>query len=67
MGGMWRRWCFCPVKKDGEKIDKINVDKEDVTERATYQKIKGYVKEMHGLNVHTKYIAEVKQKHGAHS
>lgn len=42
----------------------MNVDREDVTEKATYQKIKEYVKEKFGLNVHTKYIAEVKRKHG---
>lgn len=40
------------------------VDKEDVTEKATYQKIKDYVKQKYGFNVHTKYIAEVKRKHG---
>ena len=33
-------------------------------EKATYQKIKEYVKEKYGLNVHTKYIAEVKRRHG---
>lgn len=52
-------------KKDVERIDiEMTVDKEDVTEKATYQKIKEYVKEKYGLNVHTKYIAEVKRKHG---
>lgn len=52
-------------KKDVEKIDiEMTVDKEDVTEKATYKKIKEYVKEKYGLNVHTKYIAEVKRKHG---
>lgn len=52
-------------KKDVERIDiEMAVDKEDVTEKATYQKIKEYVKEKYGLNVHTKYIAEVKRKHG---
>ena len=51
-------------KKDVERIDiEMTVDKEDVTEKATYQKIKEYVKEKYGLNVHTKYIAEVKRKH----
>lgn len=42
----------------------MTVDREDVTEKATYQKIRDYVKEKYGLNVHTKYIAEVKRKHG---
>lgn len=52
-------------KKDVERIDiEMAVDKEDVTEKATYQKIKNYVKEKYGLNVHTKYIAEMKRKHG---
>lgn len=52
-------------KKDVERIDiEMTVDREDVTEKATYQKIKEYVKEKYGLNVHTKYIAEVKRKHG---
>lgn len=52
-------------KKDVERIDiEMNVDREDVTEKATYQKIKEYVKEKYGMNVHTKYIAEVKRKHG---
>lgn len=30
-------------------------------ERATYQKIKKYVKDKYGVNVHTSYIAQVKQ------
>lgn len=42
----------------------MTVDKGDVTEKATYQKIKEYMKEKYGLDVHTKYIAEVKRKHG---
>ena len=52
-------------KKDVERIDiEMTMDKEDVTENATYQMIREYVKEKYGLNVHTKYIAEVKRKHG---
>lgn len=52
-------------KKDVERIDiEMTVDRDDVTEKATYQKIKEYVKEKYGLNVHTKYILEVKRKHG---
>lgn len=47
-----------------KKIDiEMNVDREDVTENATYQKIKAYVKEKYRINVHMKYIAEVKRKH----
>lgn len=42
-------------KKDIERIDiEMTVDKEDVMEKATYQKIKEYVKEKYGLKVHTK-------------
>ena len=33
-------------------------------ERATYQKIKEYVKEKYGVNVHTSYIAQVKRMCG---
>ena len=52
-------------KKDVERIDiEMNVDKEDVTEKATYQKIKEYVKEKYGVNVHTSYIAQVKRMCG---
>ena len=33
-------------------------------EQATYPKIKAYVKEKHGLNVSTLYIAQIKDKCG---
>lgn len=33
-------------------------------ERATYQKIKAYVNEKYGVNVHTSYIAQVKRMCG---
>lgn len=33
-------------------------------EKVTYPKIKKYVKENYGVNVHTRYIAEVKRKCG---
>lgn len=33
-------------------------------EKATYQKIKDYVKEKYGVNVHTSYIAQVKRMCG---
>ena len=33
-------------------------------ERATYQKIKAYVKDKYGVNVHTSYIAQVKRMCG---
>lgn len=33
-------------------------------EKATYQKIKGYVKDKYGVNVHTAYIAQVKRMCG---
>lgn len=48
-----------------ERIDiEMTVDREDVTEKATYQKIKDYILERYGIKIHTKYIAEVKRKHG---
>lgn len=33
-------------------------------EKATYQKIKDYVKNKYGVNVHTSYIAQVKRMCG---
>ena len=33
-------------------------------EKATYQKIKQYVKDKYGLNVHSQYIAQMKDKYG---
>lgn len=33
-------------------------------EKATYQKIKDYVKDKYNVNVHTRYIAEVKRMCG---
>ena len=33
-------------------------------EKATYSKIKEYVKDKYGLNVHTSYIAQVKRMFG---
>ena len=52
-------------KKDIETIDiEMEVHIEDITEKATYKKIQEYVKKKYGLYVHTKYIAEVKRKHG---
>ena len=33
-------------------------------EKATYQKIKDYVKDKHGVNVHTSYITQVKRMSG---
>lgn len=52
-------------KKDVERIDiEMTVYREDVTEKATYQKIKDYILERYGIKIHTKYIAEVKRKHG---
>jgi len=40
------------------------VEKEDVTGKVTYKKIKEYVQEKYGFKVHTAHIAEVKRKHG---
>lgn len=52
-------------KKDMDVINiEMMVEKDDVTEKGTYKKIQGYVEEKYGFKVHTKYIAEVKRKHG---
>lgn len=42
----------------------MKVELDDITEKPTYKRIKEYVKVNFGLNVHTKYIAEVNRKHG---
>lgn len=52
-------------KMDGEKIHiEMTVEKEDVTEKATYKKIQEYVEHKYGFKVHTAYIAEVKRDLG---
>lgn len=46
---------------------KINTDELDATaseSKATYQQIKDYIFENHGVKVSSLYIAQVKQKHG---
>lgn len=56
------------LKKDTPKIDVVMDPDEESnytpTERVTYQKIKEYVKEKYGVNVHTSYIAQVKRMCG---
>ena len=45
----------------------LELDELDVTSaesKATYQKIKDYVKDRYGVNVHTSYIAQVKRMCG---
>ncbi len=42
----------------------MKVELDDITKKPTYKRIKEYVKVNFGLNVHTKYIAEVNRKHG---
>ena len=45
----------------------LELDELDVTSaesKATYQKIKDYVKDKYGVNVHTSYIAQVKRMCG---
>lgn len=50
---------FLTRKKDVERIGiEMAVDREDVTRKATYQRISDYVKEAHGLNVYMQYIAD---------
>lgn len=56
------------LKKDTPKIEVCMEPDEESnytpTERVTYQKIKEYVKEKYGVNVHTSYIAQVKRMCG---
>lgn len=56
------------LKKDTPKIEVImEPDYESnytPQEKATYSKIKEYVKEKYGVNVHTSYIAQVKRMCG---
>ena len=57
------------LKKDTPKIEVTMEPNADISnykakERVTYQKIKDYVKEQTGLNIHTSYIAQVKEKCG---
>jgi len=40
------------------------ISKYKQKERVTYQKIKDYLKEQTGYNIHTSYIAHVKEKCG---
>ena len=53
------------LKKDTPKIEVTMEPDEESNytpeEKATYQKIKDYVKNKYGVNVHTSYIAQVKQ------
>ena len=52
------------LKKDTPKIEVTMEPDEESNytpeEKATYQKIKDYVKDKYGVNVHTSYIAQVK-------
>lgn len=57
------------LKKDTPKIEvtmepNANISNYKPKERVTYQKIKDYVKEQTGLNIHTSYIAQIKEKCG---
>lgn len=53
------------LKKDIPKIEVTMKPDEESNytpeEKATYQKIKDYVKDKYGANVHTSYIAQVKR------
>lgn len=56
------------IKKDTPKIE-ITMEPDEESnytpqEKATYSKIKEYVKEKYGVNVHTSYIAQVKRMCG---
>ena len=56
------------LKKDTPKIEVTMEPDEESNytseEKATYQKIKNYVKDKYGVNVHTSYIAQVKRMCG---
>ena len=56
------------LKKDTPKIEVTMQPDEESNytpqEKATYQKIKDYVKDKYGVNVHTSYIAQVKRMCG---
>lgn len=56
------------LKKDTPKIE-VTMEPEEESnytpqEKATYSKIKEYVKDKYGVNVHTSYIAQVKRMCG---
>ena len=60
--------CLLSLKKDTPKIE-VTMEPDEKSnytpeEKATYQKIKQYVKNKYGVNVHTRYIAEVKRMCG---
>lgn len=56
------------LKKDTPKIEVTMKPDEESNytpqEKATYSKIKEYVKDKYGVNVHTSYIAQVKRMCG---
>ena len=56
------------LKKDTPKIEVIMKPDEESNytpqEKVTYSKIKEYVKDKYGVNVHTSYIAQVKRMCG---
>ena len=56
------------LKKDAPKIEVTMEPDEESNytpqEKATYSKIKEYVKDKYGVNVHTSYIAQVKRMCG---
>ncbi len=60
--------CLLSLKKDTPKIE-VTMEPDEKSnytpeEKATYQKIKEYVKNKYGVNVHTSYIAQVKRMCG---
>lgn len=46
------------------ELDLCELDVTASEKAATYQQIKDYVMEKHGVKVHTAYIAQVKKKYG---
>ena len=65
---MWRRLFYWLEKKPDDYI-RIKMDMEDFDltrfeSKATYEDIKTYVQQNHGLNVSSLYIAQIKEKCG---
>ena len=60
--------CLLSKQKADDYVEvELELDELDVTSaesKATYQKIKDYVKDKYGVNVHTSYIAQVKRMCG---
>lgn len=60
--------CLLSKLKSKHHIEvELKLDEMDLTTseaKATYQKIKDYILERHGIKIPSRYIAQVKQKYG---